>query len=94
VWEHLIIAWAGARLVAVRADRVLDVAALPVDAFEPLEHVTTAAPGIGGLARTADGVLLVHDPTVFLTTPEADALDIALDRARAERSGQAPEEHD
>jgi hypothetical protein len=31
---------------------------------------------------------------VFLTTPEADALDIALDRARAERSGQAPEEHD
>jgi purine-binding chemotaxis protein CheW len=85
--DHLIIARAGARLVAVHADRALDVAEISSDTIEPLDRVTAAAPGIGALVRTSDGVLLMHDPATFLTDTEAEALDRALDQARPEWRG-------
>lgn len=90
LWEHLILARAKRRLVAIHADRVLDLIDLPEESIEPVEPRTSAAPGIGGIGRTPTGVLLVHDPATFLTGPEAEALDYALAQL-ASRPGATPE---
>ena len=89
LWDHLILARAGERVVAIHADRVVDFTRLPDETLEPVERLTAAAPGIGALARTPSGVLLVHDPATFLTDGEAEALAHALSQANGRAGARA-----
>jgi purine-binding chemotaxis protein CheW len=78
--DHLIVAAAGARLVAIRADRALDLAVIDradVSAGElRTDHVA-------GVARLADGLAVIHDLATFLDADEGAALDHALSAAGA-----------
>lgn len=81
--ERFVIARAGARTVALRAD---DVAALEELAPAQLDDAAArvaAADHIVGIARLPDGLVLVHDVARFLSAAEADALDGALAGAHA-----------
>lgn len=80
--DRLIIADAGARRVAIRVERINAVAA-----FErgDIDCAAALVPGVGhvaGIARLADGPVLIHDLSRFLTEAEAASL--------AELAGEAP----
>lgn len=73
--DHLVIAFAKHRLVAIRVDRVTDLLTL---ARSEVEDVTVAVPGstlVAGVAKLHDGLLLIHDLATFLSAAEAEALD-------------------
>lgn len=79
--QHLLIAQAGTRLVALRVDRAIDL----VDVAEgAIESATRAAPGaehVVGLAKLPDGVLVIHDLERFLSLDESRALEASLSQA-------------
>ena len=73
--DHLVIAFAKRRVVAIRVDRVTDLVTL---AKSDVEDVAGAVPGsdwIAGVAKLDDGLLLIHDLSTFLSAAEAEALD-------------------
>jgi len=81
--DHLIVAQASRRMVALRVD-----GAMGVETFDPagIERPETFASGIGqvaGVVRLPEGVLFIHDLEKFLTEAEIQSL------AEAERSGVA-----
>ena len=83
--DHLILARAGDRLVALRSDRA--VALVRLDPRE-VEDVRGAVPGSGhvtGVARLPSGLVLIHDLRTFLSLEEEGTLDGAL----AARGGEA-----
>lgn len=76
--DHLIVARAGPRRVALRVDRALDIMAIDGDA---IEHPAASLPQSGyvtGIAKLPDGLLLIHDLVAFLSADEGAALDVAL----------------
>lgn len=85
--DHLILAWAGPRFVALRADRALDVVRVPSIEIEACEGLVKGAHHVAGVARLPDGVVLIHDLETFLSQAEAQALDQALATASAPREG-------
>jgi purine-binding chemotaxis protein CheW len=73
--DHLVIAVAKRRLVAIRVDRVTDLMTL---AKSDVEDVASTVPGsdlIAGVAKLDDGLLLIHDLSTFLSATEAVELD-------------------
>jgi purine-binding chemotaxis protein CheW len=76
--DHLILARAGERLVAIRVDRALGLARLePAD----IEDARTALPGadyVIGVAKLPDGLVLIHDLRTFLSAAEAATLVHAI----------------
>jgi purine-binding chemotaxis protein CheW len=73
--DHLVIAFAKRRLVAIRVDRVTDLLVLE---RSDVEDLAVAVPGTGlvaGVAKLHDGLLLIHDLATFLSATEAEALD-------------------
>jgi purine-binding chemotaxis protein CheW len=76
--QHLIVARAGPRVVALRVDRALALTTIPDDAFEPVERVAPGARLVAGVARLPDGVLVIHDLERFLSLDEGERLDAAL----------------
>jgi purine-binding chemotaxis protein CheW len=73
--DHLVIAFAKRRLVAIRVDRVTDLMMLE---RSDVEDLTVAVPGsnfVAGVAKLSDGLLLIHDLATFLSVTEAEALD-------------------
>jgi purine-binding chemotaxis protein CheW len=76
--DHLIVARAGERPVALRVDRALELRRLEA------AHVDSAAkvlPGVAYVAQVAklpDGLVLIHDLGTFLTQAEAEGLAEAL----------------
>ena len=81
--QHLILARAGARLVALRVDRALELMSVPAEAIEPTERVAPGVPLVKGCARLADGLLVIHDLDRFLSLDEGTALDAAFSAAGA-----------
>lgn len=79
--QHLIVARAGARSVALRVDRALDLMTVAKDAVEAVEHVAPGTPLVAGVARLPDGVLVIHDLERFLRLDEGRPLDVALELA-------------
>jgi purine-binding chemotaxis protein CheW len=76
--DHLILACAGPRLVAVRADRALDLVQLDAaDISDPARLVPDAG-SVSGVATLADGIVLIHDLRMFLHEAEAATLASAL----------------
>jgi purine-binding chemotaxis protein CheW len=77
--QHLILARAGKRLVAIRVDRVSWF--LEVDPVEiaTAASITPTVKRIAGVARVADGLVLIHDLETFLTAAEAETLARVLE---------------
>lgn len=76
--DHLILASAGGRPVALRVDRALDVQTLDDDDLTPASTSEAAFAHLAGVARLADGLVLVSDLDAFLVQGEAEALATAL----------------
>lgn len=76
--QHLILARAGLRVVALRVDRALDLVSVPDGAVVPVERLAPATPLVAGVARLPDGVLVIHDLDRFLSLDEGERLDAAL----------------
>ncbi|MBI3726176.1 purine-binding chemotaxis protein CheW [bacterium] len=67
-----------ARVVAIRVERALDL--VPV-ARERIEDARSAVPGVeyvAGVAKLADGTVVIHDLRTFLSLDEERELDQAL----------------
>lgn len=83
--DHLVVAQAGARRIALRVDRAEGLLAL-----EPgvLDTSPRELPGVGyvaGALKLPDGLVLLHDLRTFLSEAEALELDEALVKEGAPR---------
>lgn len=76
--DHLVLAWAGDRLVALRVDRALDLVRLGADVVEDAQRLTPGAEYVAGVAKLPEGLVLIHDLRTFLSEAEATALGEAL----------------
>ena len=79
--DHLILAWANGRLVALRADRALDLARLEASDLEDARAVVPGADYVAGVAKLPDGLVLIHDLSTFLSQSEEAALDETIPAA-------------
>jgi purine-binding chemotaxis protein CheW len=75
--DHLIIA-AGGRTVALRVDRAVEVAEIADGDVAPVTGTLPGAGPVTGIARHADGLVLIHDLETFLTDAEERELTRAL----------------
>ncbi len=82
--DHLVVARAGTRTVAVRVDRALHLAQVDLDQLDRTASVVPDLEHVAGVAATPDGLVVVHDLASFLAWDEAAALDGALDRCASE----------
>ena len=76
--QHLILAQAGRRLVALRVDRALDLVVVDQDAIESAARVAPGTEYVAGIAKVADGLLVIHDLETFLSFEEAEQVDAAV----------------
>ena len=76
--QHLIIANSGARLVALRVDRALELVEVEESAIESAASLTPGAEYVTGIVRLSDGVLVIHDLERFLSLDEAREVDGAV----------------
>ncbi|MGH7589840.1 MAG: chemotaxis protein CheW [Gemmatimonadales bacterium] len=76
--QHLLIARAGSRTVALRVDRALDLIAVDKSAIASAARVAPGAEYVAGIAKLPDGVLVIHDLERFLSLDEAADIDAAL----------------
>lgn len=86
--QHLIIANAGRRLVALRVDRALDLVSVQEEAIEAATRVVPGIEYVAGIAKLPDGLLVIHDLERFLSLDEAAGVDAAL--AGAPGGGDGP----
>jgi purine-binding chemotaxis protein CheW len=82
--DHLIFAWNGERIVALRVDRVADIFSVDSAAIERLEPVVPGVVQISGVAKLPGGLVLLHDLPTFLSSEESEELSAAI-RAHLER---------
>jgi purine-binding chemotaxis protein CheW len=75
--DRIIIAWTGARTVAVRCERTEWLEAVAPDDVEQPGFMQGGR-RISGVARLPDGVVLIHDLRLFLEDAENAALEGAL----------------
>jgi purine-binding chemotaxis protein CheW len=72
--DHLLVATAGKRVVALRIDRALELASV---AERDVENATSGLPTseyVTGVATLSDGLVLIHDLRTFLSAAESAAL--------------------
>lgn len=86
--QHLLIAQAGPRLVALRVDRALELLAVDEGAIEAAGRVAPGAEYVAGIATLADGLLVIHDLERFLSLEEAVQVDAVV--AGAAPAGERP----
>ena len=76
--DHLLVARAGARLVALRVDRVLGLELMDPHDTQDAAAITPRTEYLVGVARRRDGLVMLHDLGTFLAAAEASDLDDAL----------------
>ncbi len=76
--DHLVVASAGDRLLALRADRAIGLVRLDPRDVEDAGRVVPAAEYVAGIARLPDGLVLIHDLRTFLSRAETEVLDESL----------------
>lgn len=76
--EVFVLVAAGARMLAFRADRALELARVPRDALAPIAESVPRASFVAGTVVLPSGVLLLCDVTQFLDEAELKTLDGAL----------------
>lgn len=87
--QHFIFARAGARLVALRVDRVTDVLEIDARTIDSVNHVVPGAEYVRGVAKCPDGLLIIHDLETFLSLDEAAQMDHAIAGANSPDTGRA-----
>ncbi|MDP3910841.1 MAG: chemotaxis protein CheW [Gemmatimonadales bacterium] len=75
--QHLLIAQAGGRVVALRVDRALDLVAVEEAAIESAARVVPGVEYVAGIAKLPDGLIVIHDLERFLSLEEGGQLDVA-----------------
>jgi purine-binding chemotaxis protein CheW len=78
VTDHMILARAGERLVALRADRATELAHADPASIELPSGVVAGTQYLSGIAKLPNGVALIHDLATFLSEAESESLDEAL----------------
>jgi purine-binding chemotaxis protein CheW len=73
--DHLVIAFAKRRLVAIRVDRVTDLVTLARSDVEDLTFAVSGSNLVAGVVKLHDGLVLLHDLATFLSAAEAESLD-------------------
>ncbi|HYT83047.1 MAG TPA: chemotaxis protein CheW [Gemmatimonadales bacterium] len=76
--QHFLIAQTDSRLVALRVDRALDLVGVEESAIESAAHVAPGVEHVAGIAKLADGLLVIHDLERFLSLDEAGQVDAAV----------------
>ena len=76
--DHLVVSRVGARTVALRVDRAVELTIVDPSHIDRPEDLTDA-PHLSGVARLDDGLILIHDLDSFLSDDEARSLDGALE---------------
>jgi purine-binding chemotaxis protein CheW len=76
--QHFVLALAAGRSVALRVDQVLDLVRAPADAIDAVAQVASGAGHVAGVARTADGIVVIQDLAQLLSHEETRQLDTAL----------------
>jgi purine-binding chemotaxis protein CheW len=79
--DHLVVARAGARLVAIRVDRVADLIEVAAGDIEDIATVTPHSGYVSGVLKLPGDLVLLHDLSTFLSTAEAAGLDRSLEVA-------------
>lgn len=79
--DHFIVADTGERVVALRADRAVDLVRVDLRDVEGA-GVVPEVPYIAGIAKLASGIVLIHDLRTFLSTTEGRAVDAATREAQ------------
>lgn len=74
VSDHLVVAAAGDRLVALRVDGATDLITVDPEMIESPARVVSGTAYVTGVAKLPDGLVLIHDLRTFLSQTEADAL--------------------
>lgn len=80
--DQLVLAHAGARLVAIWVDRALSFTELQAGDVEPVEPVVRGGGPVAGVTKTPEGLLVITDLDAFLSLDDEVQLEAALD-ARA-----------
>jgi purine-binding chemotaxis protein CheW len=81
VTDHLVLATAGAQLVAIRVERVTELLSVQPEEIVAPQDLRGASPCIGGAAPLRNGLLLVCDLEAFLEEAERRSLTRALETA-------------
>ena len=76
--DHLVIAQAGARRVALRVDRAEGLLALEPGQFDSSPRELPGVGYVAGALKLPDGLVLLHDLRTFLSQAEALELEEAL----------------
>jgi purine-binding chemotaxis protein CheW len=76
--DHLVVASAGARRVALHVDRATHLLQLEAADLEDAKRASPAAEYIAWIAKLPDDLVLIQDLRNFLSRTESDELDSAL----------------
>ncbi|MEX2495460.1 MAG: chemotaxis protein CheW [Woeseia sp.] len=76
--DHFVVGIAGHRNVALRVDRLNGLYDIPKTAITDSSAISSRVEHISGVARLADGLILIHDLDTFLSRSESADLDRAL----------------
>lgn len=78
--QFLILARADERVVAIRADALEWIMTIDRAQVVPVERIARGIHHLAGVAKTPDGLVLVHDAGRFFHQSEAEALESAMAR--------------
>lgn len=76
--DHLIIARAGPRVVAIRVDSVVDLITISRSDIDSVASITPKSDYIAGVARLPSDIVLIHELATFLSAAEAADIDISV----------------
>ena len=76
--DHFIVAEAAGRGVILRVDRASHLALVDESSVQAPATLGPSATYVAGVAKLADGLLLIHDLATFLSAAESASLDEAL----------------
>jgi purine-binding chemotaxis protein CheW len=81
--DHLVIARAGHRMVAIRVDRAVSVISVPGENLESMDGITAHSEYIAGVAKLPGNIIFIHELATFLSAAEAAAIDSSIAQAPA-----------
>jgi purine-binding chemotaxis protein CheW len=76
--DQFIVAATSRRVVAITADRVINVVEYSSEQLTPAGEVLDGAAYISAIAKGTEGLILIHDLDSFLSLDESSQLDIAM----------------
>ena len=73
--DHIVLAQADTRTIALRVDRALSIARLNLGDIDDARDITPATGFVAGVAKLPDGLVLIYDLKAFMD--ESEALELA-----------------